>query len=176
MPAASSPASICCLSRKPRAPCKGRPGLAQRSDQASRRRRDRRGNQKEAGHDMYAFLEGRIAGLPQLAGLTLLASDGRCINFSREHPVPEINVADPEVLPRLRQQPADRRFLGDPLENRANADWTVHLGRRVNTQDGILVGFVLGALDISYFENLYRSLRLGEGGGVSLWRRDGILL
>jgi signal transduction histidine kinase len=76
----------------------------------------------------------------------------------------------------LRDQPAERPFVSDPVENRASGTWTVHLGRRVNTRDGSLVGFILGAIDVGYFENLYRSLRLGEGGGVSLWRRDGILL
>jgi signal transduction histidine kinase/CheY-like chemotaxis protein len=131
---------------------------------------------KEAGHEMYAFLQGRIAGLPQLAGLTLLAADGRLISFSRDAPVPEIKVADQDFFRALREQPADRPFVSDPVEDRASGTWTVHLGRRVTTQGGTFVGFVLGAIDIAYFENLYRSLRLGDGGGVSLWRRDGTLL
>jgi signal transduction histidine kinase len=131
---------------------------------------------QEAGHEMEAFLQGRIAGLPQLAGLTLVAADGRLISFSRDAPVPEINVANPDFFQALREQPADRPFVSDPVEKRASGTWTVHLGRRVTTQNGTFVGFVLGAVNVSYFENLYRSLRLGEGGGVSLWRRDGILL
>jgi signal transduction histidine kinase len=137
----------------------------------------------EAGHETYAFLQGRIAflqgriaGLPQLARLTLLAADGRLINFSRNAPVPEMNVADRDFFQALREQPADRAFVSDPVENRATGTWSVLLARRVSTKDGTLVGFVLGAIDISYFENLYRSLRLGEGGGVSLWRRDGMLI
>jgi signal transduction histidine kinase len=131
---------------------------------------------KEAGHDMVQFLQGRIAGLPQLAGLTLVAADGRLLSFSRDASVPELKTADPSLFQSLRDQPAERPFVSDPVENRASGTWTVHLGRRVNTRDGSLVGFILGAIDVGYFENLYRSLRLGEGGGVSLWRRDGILL
>jgi signal transduction histidine kinase/CheY-like chemotaxis protein len=131
---------------------------------------------KEAGHEMYAFLQGRIAGLPQLAGLTLLAADGRRINFSRDAPVPEINVADRDFFQALREQSADGPFVSDPVKDRATGTWTVHLGRRVSTNGGTFVGFVLGSIDLGYFENLYRSLRLGDGGGVSLWRRDGTLL
>jgi signal transduction histidine kinase len=131
---------------------------------------------KEAGHEMYAFLQGRIAGLPQLGGLLMVAADGHLIDFSRDSPVPQINIADGEFLQSLRKQPADRPFVSDPVENRTTGTWTIHLGRRVSAKDETLVGFVLGAIDVSYFENLYRSLRLGEGGGVSLWRRDGILL
>ena len=127
---------------------------------------------KEAGHDMVQFLQGRIAGLPQLAGLTLVAADGRLLSFSRDASVPELKTADPSLFQSLRDQPAERPFVSDPVENRASGTWTVHLGRRVNTRDGSLVGFILGAIDVGYFENLYRSLRLGEGGGVSLWRRD----
>ncbi|MBV8851193.1 MAG: response regulator [Methylobacteriaceae bacterium] len=131
---------------------------------------------KEAGHEMYTFLQGRIAGLPQLAGLTLVATDGRLINFSREHAIPEVSAAERDFLETLRQHPAEQAFIGAPIEHRATGTYTVHLGRRVDTKDGKLVGFVLGAIDTGYFENLYRSLRLGDGGGVSLWRRDGILL
>jgi signal transduction histidine kinase len=131
---------------------------------------------KEAGHDMYEFLQARIAGVPQLDGLRLIAADGRLINFSRHYPVPEVNVADRDYFAALRDKPADRPFISEPVENRPTGTWTVYLGHRLTDKDGTFLGLILGAIDLAHFENLYKSLQLGDGGGVSLWRRDGMLL
>src|SRR5947209_1792464 len=131
---------------------------------------------KEAGHEMSQFLQARLAGVPQLDALTLIAADGRLINFSRDHPVPDVNVADRDYFAALRDKPADRPFLSEPVENHATGKWTVYLGHRLTGTDGTFLGVILGGIDLGHFEDLYKSLRLGEGGGVSLWRRDGVLL
>jgi signal transduction histidine kinase len=131
---------------------------------------------KEAGHDMSEFLQARLAGVPQLAALTLIAANGQLINFSRSHPIPEVNVADRDYFVALRDNPPDRPFISAPVENRGTGTWVVHLGHRLIDKDGALLGLILGAIDLAHFENLYRSLQLGDGGGVSLWRRDGTLL
>src|SRR5947209_99394 len=131
---------------------------------------------KEAGHEMSEFLQARLAGVPQLDALTLVAADGRLINFSRDHPVSDVNVADRDYFAALRDNPPDRPFLSEPLENHPAGKWTVYLGHRLTGKDGAFLGLILGAIDLGHFEHLYKSLQLGEGGGVSLWRRDGMLL
>jgi signal transduction histidine kinase len=132
---------------------------------------------KEAGRGTYEFLQSRIAGIPQLDAVTLIAADGRLVNFSRYFPTPEVNVADRDYFLALRDKPADRPFISAPVENRGGTGtWTVYLAHRVTGKDGAFLGLILGAIDLGYFESLYKSLQLGEGGGVSLWRRDGMLL
>jgi signal transduction histidine kinase len=131
---------------------------------------------KEAGHDMYEFLQARLAGVPQLDALRLIAADGRLINFSRHYPVPDVNVADDDYFAALRDNPADKPFISEPVENRTTGSWTVYLGHRLTGKDGAFLGLILGGIDLTHFEKLYKSLQLGDGGGVSLWRRDGLLL
>jgi signal transduction histidine kinase len=132
--------------------------------------------QKEAGHDTYEFLQARIAGIPQLDALTLVGADGHLINFSRYYPIPEVNVADRDYFLALSDKPTDHPFISEPVENRGTGAWTVYLAHRVTGKDGAFLGLILGAIDLAHFEGLYKSLQLGEGGGVSLWRRDGMLL
>jgi signal transduction histidine kinase len=131
---------------------------------------------KEAGHETYEFLQSRIAGIPQLDALTLIAADGHLVNFSRYYPIPEVNVADRDYFLALRDEATDKPFISEPVENRGTGTWTVYLAHRVTGKDGAFLGLILGAIDLGHFENLYRSLQLGDGGGVSLWRRDGMLL
>jgi signal transduction histidine kinase len=133
-------------------------------------------NRLEAGRDTFEFLKRRTAGLPQLDAVTMIAADGRLINFSRYYPIPPVSVSDRDYFTALRDKPTDQPFISEPVENRGTGTWTVYLARRVSGLDGSFIGLILGAIDLTYFENLYKSLKLGDGGAVSLWRRDGTLL
>ena len=130
----------------------------------------------KAGHDTYEDLRARTVGIPQLDAITMIAADGRLINFSRYFPIPPVNVSDRDYFAALKDTPTDRPFLSEPVQNRGNGNWTIYLARRVNGPSGTFVGLVLAAINLDYFQSLYQSLHIGEGAAISLWRRDGILL
>ena len=130
----------------------------------------------EAGASTYLLLKARTADLPQLDAVTMIAADGRLINFSRYYPIPAINVADRDYFRALRDTPTTRPYISAPVENRSTGTWTLYVARRISDASGQFVGLVLGAINLRYFEDLYRALELGPGSGISLWRRDGTLL
>jgi signal transduction histidine kinase/CheY-like chemotaxis protein len=130
----------------------------------------------KSGRDTYERLLARTAGVPQLDAVTMIAADGHLINFSRYFPIPPVNVSDRDYFAALRNTVTDRPYVSQPVENRGSGTWTVYIARRVTGRSGNFVGLVLGAVNLQYFEDLYRTLQIGEGGGISLWRRDGILL
>ena len=131
---------------------------------------------QEAGAETSRLLRARASEVPQLNAVALIATDGRLINFSRYLPIPDINVADRDYFRALHDDSTVQPFLSAPVQNRGNGDWTLYVARRINDASGNLIGLVLGGIDLSYFENLYRGLSLGPGSGISLWRRDGTLL
>ncbi|CAO3439370.1 response regulator [Azospirillum endophyticum] len=128
------------------------------------------------GRDTYQMLRARITGLPQLDAVTMIASDGRLINFSRYYPIPPVNVADRDYFAYLRDHDTSEPFISAPVQNRGSGTWTIYLARRISGPDGSFVGLVLGAVELSYFERLYKALQPDGDGSISLWRRDGILL
>ncbi|GAC1335560.1 MAG: hypothetical protein NVSMB26_20380 [Beijerinckiaceae bacterium] len=130
----------------------------------------------QAGRDTYEFLKARMAGIPQLNAIGMVAADGHIINFTPFYPVSAISVADRDYYAALRDKPTDQPFLGEPAESRGTGAWSVFLARRVTGANGAFIGLIIGVIDLGYFEKFYKSLRLGEGGEVSLWRRDGTLL
>ncbi|GGF15605.1 hypothetical protein GCM10011611_21760 [Aliidongia dinghuensis] len=129
-----------------------------------------------AGAETHRLLRSRVADVPQLDAVAMIASDGHLINFSRYYPIPTINVADRDYFSALGNMPTTRAYISEPVENRGTGTWTLYVARRVNGPSGEFVGLVLGAVDLRYFENLYHGLELGPGSGISLWRRDGTLL
>jgi signal transduction histidine kinase/ActR/RegA family two-component response regulator len=129
-----------------------------------------------SGRGTHALLHAKTAGVPQLESVSLIAADGTLVNTSRAFPFLAVNVADRDYFKAMRDAPMERSYLSEPVKSRAGGNWTIYLARRANGPDGAFLGLVLGAIKLDYFQELYRSLQIGEGSSVSLWRRDGALL
>ncbi|WP_144428361.1 hybrid sensor histidine kinase/response regulator [Azospirillum thiophilum] len=128
------------------------------------------------GRDTHRMLQARTSGLPQLDAVTMIAADGQLINFSRYYPIPSVNVSDRDYFAYLRDHDTAEPFISEPVRNRGSGTWTIYLARRISGPDGSFVGLVLGAIELGYFEGLYKALQPDGNGSISLWRRDGILL
>ncbi len=98
------------------------------------------------------------------------------VNISRSYPPPQINVADREYFRHHQNDRSSLPFIGAPIVNRVNNEWTFTLTRRWEGPNGEFKGVAMGTLQIEYFEGLYSGLQLGNGLAVALARRDGILL
>jgi signal transduction histidine kinase len=133
--------------------------------------RDR--NSGQATHDLF---KSKLGSLPQLDAVTLIGTDGQLINFSRYFPIPPVDLSDRDYYAALSKADVTEPFLSAPVENRGNGSWTIYLVRRVTASNGTLLGFVLGAIDLRYFSDFFRSLDLARGSAISLWRRDGSIL
>ena len=132
--------------------------------------------QRERSVDVHRLLRARAAGLPQLDAITLVAADGRLLNFSRGWPVPSIRIDDRAFFKFLRDHAVDTPYLTEPVINRGSGTPTIYVAKRLNAPDGSFQGLLLGAVELSYFDRLYQSLHLGSGNLIGLWRDDGVML
>lgn len=130
----------------------------------------------ESGEAVHAELRERIAALPHLDAVAMIDAAGDLINFSRYWPVPKATVTDRDYFIYLRDHPSAKAYVSAPVRNRGNSTWTIFLARRIDGPDGTFIGLVLGAIALESFEDFYRSIDLGPGSAISLWRRDGVLL
>ncbi|MQT14218.1 hybrid sensor histidine kinase/response regulator [Segnochrobactrum spirostomi] len=126
--------------------------------------------------EMHEFLKAKLTGIPQLDAITMIAADGHLINFSRYFPIPSVNVSDRDYFKYLKEHDTTAPFMSEPVRNRGTGTWTIYLARRVSAPDGTFLGLVLGAIELDYFDRLYRSLGLIDGTAIALWRTDGVLL
>jgi signal transduction histidine kinase len=127
----------------------------------------------ERFHD---FLKAKLTGLRQLDAITVIDRDGNLRNFSRYWPIPTVNVADRDYFKALRDDPVRMTFVSAPVQNRGTGTWTIYLARRLNDPAGGFKGLVLGAIELAYYEDFYRSVTSEEGHSISLMRMDGTLL
>jgi signal transduction histidine kinase len=126
---------------------------------------------------MFDFIHERAVELPLIDVATIVALDGRILNFSRSFPTPPINLADRDYLQAHLADPSLELYLSQPVQNRGNGRWTFYLARKIHARSGRLIGIALAGLEVDYFERFYRSINLNEGGTtIALFRRDGTLL
>ncbi len=128
-----------------------------------------------ATQDLHVLLKSRIAGIPQISALSIVGRTGMIVATSRDAGLGR-DVSDKEHFKVLSTAAPDAIFISEPSRNQLDQRWTSYLARRINDSSGAFRGLVVCAIDLTYFENLYKSLDVGQGGAVSLWRRNGVLM
>jgi diguanylate cyclase (GGDEF)-like protein/PAS domain S-box-containing protein len=129
-----------------------------------------------SSHDVHLMLKDKIASLPQVAAVILINSDGKVLNFSRSWPIPAISVADREHFKAFQSDAQLTSYVSKPERSRGTGIWTIYLARKLIGPGGEFLGVVTGAIELAYFERFFGSIALGAGSGISLFRRDGVLL
>jgi signal transduction histidine kinase/ActR/RegA family two-component response regulator len=132
---------------------------------------------KTGTREMFELLKRRQGDLPQIDVLSIVAADGRLINFSRSFPTPPVRLADRDYLQAHLADDALTVFLSAPVQNRVTGHWTFYLARKLRGADGHLVGIAIVGLQCEYFQRFYESIDSARSGvSVALLRRDGMLL
>jgi diguanylate cyclase (GGDEF)-like protein len=129
-----------------------------------------------AGRDVHLLLREKMSGTPQLDAINVTSRDGKVINFSRYWPVPEINVTDRDYYQAMTADPTLETYVTQPVPNRATGVWTIFLVHRVDGAKGELIGFVVGAISLKYFEDFYQAISTDKGTSIALQKMSGQML
>ncbi|HUB12057.1 MAG TPA: ATP-binding protein [Acetobacteraceae bacterium] len=129
-----------------------------------------------ANQSMVEALRNRLTNLPQVAGITLVDADGHVVVTSNGLPEQTDDVSAREFFAWFRDHKADVAFISPPVQAGLLKRWTFYVVRRVAAPDGSTIGFVGGALSLSYFEELYRAVARDEATAINLTRGDGTIL
>lgn len=125
---------------------------------------------------VHRMLQERLTGLPYINAVNLIDPTGKLVNFSRYWPIPNINVADRDYFKAMQANPTLQSFISEPMPNRADGTWTIYLAHRIRGRDGSFAGLVLGAVELRYFEDIYRIIAPDGDLAIALLRSDGVLL
>lgn len=89
----------------------------------------------------------------------------------------QANFADTEAFRAHRHNPGLGLFISPPFKARlGNLDWCISFSRRIPGADGSFAGLAAGALRLSYFNELFQRLDIGEESSINLLNTDGQLL
>lgn len=131
---------------------------------------------KLGSEDLFKFLKDRADFLPQVDAFTVIAADGKLVNFSRQWPTPATDLSDRDYYAWFRDHDVPDAFVSKPVQNRGTGAWTVYIVRRLNAPSGRFIGMILASVDLDYFKEFFKALTTGAETTVTLLRNDGTAL
>ena len=129
-----------------------------------------------ASHAMHLKLRDKAMGMPFVGSLTLVNRQGKVINFSRQWPIPQIDVTDRDFFKAFQSDAKLVSFLSKPVANRASGTWVIHLARKISGPNGEFRGLISGAVELKNFQALFGSIPLETDSSIALFHLDGTLL
>ncbi|CCD96904.1 conserved hypothetical protein; putative two-component sensor histidine kinase [Bradyrhizobium sp. ORS 375] len=134
------------------------------------------GDAKIGWRETHDFLNEKLQLLPQIDRLLIIGADGRLRNHSEVWPIPEISLADREHYRFFRDHDTSELFISEPVRNRMDGSWVMQMARRLTDSEGNFAGVLSAGVRLAYFTRLYKNIGIQNGGSISLWRSDGMIL
>jgi diguanylate cyclase (GGDEF)-like protein len=112
--------------------------------------------------------------------ILLLDAHGKVLaDSSRIDPLPA-NFADRDDFLAHATHPDSGMFISKPFKPRCecedNGRWRISFSRRISSSSGEFLGVATASMRLGYFDQLFKSLDIGQGGILSIISDDGILL
>jgi C4-dicarboxylate-specific signal transduction histidine kinase len=118
----------------------------------------------------------KVQNIPGDSALLLFGADGQLVNHSRSGSSSNLNAGDRDFFAHFRDHDNPDVFVSTPTRSRSTGKWTLFLARPFVALDGQFLGVVAVAIDIDYLQNFYRASRADSSQGVTLLRRDGVVV
>ncbi len=121
------------------------------------------------------LLRSQVKELPFVRAIWVLDNQGRIIFDSDEGNI-GVPLGDREYFQIYQQQPATEFHISAPVRSRSTKQWLISASHPLRAANGKVMGVIVAAIEPPYFEALWRSIDLGAGGTVALFRRDAVLM
>ena len=127
-------------------------------------------------YDTYERLKDTIKGLPYINAIVLTDAEGKLINFSRSWPIPSVTIPGQDPSRVFKSDPQLISFVGKPLRSPVTGNWVVSIARKLTGPNGEFLGVIQGAMELRYFEQLFKVISSGPNGSIALFQRNGLML
>ncbi|HEU5272954.1 MAG TPA: EAL domain-containing protein [Xanthobacteraceae bacterium] len=131
---------------------------------------------RASSEEMFAFLKGRQALLPQAAVIAIAGSDGTQLNTTRRWPAPGVHLSDRAFFQEMRKADDSALHISLALKSQTVGTPTIFFNRRINTTRGEFAGTIGVGVEITYFRDIYESIGTVEGQSFLMLRRDGTII
>ena len=132
--------------------------------------------EKMSTPEAHQILQSKVSALSYIGDVAIFDADGLLINWSRDYPLPVINVVDRPYFKTFKTDPQANAVLAEPARSYLDGSWTTIVAHRLNAPDGTLLGVMSRRIDPANYERFFASLSLGGGAAISMLHSDGTML
>ena len=120
---------------------------------------------------MHDKLRASVSALPQVKEISIVDLQGRTINSSIDRPADD-ELSRPSFLEDLGRDPAGRKIIVAGTARPDGSGLDLIVAHRILDTDGRSVGYMIGAVDLRYFERLYARVSPDEADVISFVHTD----
>lgn len=119
-----------------------------------------------------ADLLSRVTNYPEVSGIRIFDAGGNLLYSEGRGEVRRVNIADRSHFSRLRASRDLQFTFSDVITGRTSGRQVLTVAHAMRGPDGAFAGMVGFGLSIDYFLELFKSVDLGEGSNVAVYRKD----
>ena len=127
----------------------------------------------EQTHD---FLRERVKNLPHAGAIVVIGASGMIVNHSFAQPIEPLDLSSRDFFRHFVQHDDRGVFISAPTQGRIAGTMRVLIARRIDGPEHVMLGLVVGAIEIADLDDFYQAINLPAGEAVTLLRRDGLVL
>ncbi|MBC7917394.1 MAG: PAS domain S-box protein [Rhodoferax sp.] len=120
-----------------------------------------------------ALLQEELRSLPFVRALWVTDARGR-LTFGTEPGNIGTDLSNVDYFISLKARPETRFLVGSPVHGMDH--WMIPAARTLRSMNGGFGGTIAATVDPHYFDTLWKTIDLGPGGSVGLFRRDAVML
>jgi diguanylate cyclase (GGDEF)-like protein len=119
----------------------------------------------------------RAASARHLGSIRVLNAEGDTTASALQEKAPSSGEATEQEYFRVhREHPDTGLFVSRPVRSPWTGTYGIVLSRRLTRANGSFAGVVSGSIRLSFFQDLFADLKLGDRSTIGLFRTDGTLL
>ena len=121
------------------------------------------------------MLQEQVRALPFVRLVVILGPDG-VVKYASQPEFIGLDLSDRSYFQEMLLAPESRFLISDPVIGRSSKLWTIFASRPLTRANGTFAGVAAIAIEPRYFDKLWSSVPVGDGGAVTLFRRHGMLM
>ena len=130
------------------------------------------GEKKHTSEETHAYLKKLQESVPETFRIRVIQSDGYNLASSLKENNSPLYYGDRSYFIRHRDNPSLGLDISEPIIGRTHPGWQIMLSRRLNYADGSFAGIISSGIALSYFEDFFSTLDLGENSNITLLSKD----
>ncbi|MFC5354271.1 response regulator [Azospirillum himalayense] len=145
--------------------------------------------QPTQGHEhgaLVLLLQERLRRSPHIRGFLVLDRRGVLVGTTEDPRLLGTSFVELDLFRAHLPSQSKGLHVGNPMRGRfltpagaaedRSGKWVLPMSRAIHGSDGTLLGVVIASVNPEYLQSIFRAVRNGLHGTVSLYRRDGLLL
>ena len=128
------------------------------------------------GEDTYNLLTERLSHLSNATLIALIDNNGRLISSTNQWPLPLTDLSDHENLRYFRSNNDKGILFAKPVTDRFKGTQIVLLTKRFNDANNLFLGMISVGIKLSYFLQIYDSIKSLPDESFMLLRNDGTVI